>query len=36
MSYLWKGRQYVVIAAGGHARVGTKLGDYIVAFALEK
>jgi quinoprotein glucose dehydrogenase len=29
-------RQYVVIAAGGHARAGTKLGDYVVAFALEE
>jgi quinoprotein glucose dehydrogenase len=29
------GKQYVVIAAGGHARLGTKLGDYVVAFALE-
>ncbi len=28
------GKQYVVIAAGGHARMGTTLGDYIVAFAL--
>jgi quinoprotein glucose dehydrogenase len=28
------GRQYVVIAAGGHARAGTKLGDAVVAFAL--
>jgi quinoprotein glucose dehydrogenase len=28
------GRQYVVIAAGGHGRGGTKLGDYLVAFAL--
>jgi quinoprotein glucose dehydrogenase len=28
------GRQYVVIAAGGHARLGTKLGDYVVAFTL--
>jgi quinoprotein glucose dehydrogenase len=27
-------KQYVVIAAGGHARLGTKLGDYLVAFAL--
>lgn len=27
-------RQYVVIAAGGHAYLGTKLGDAIVAFAL--
>ncbi len=34
MSYVWKDRQYVVIAAGGHARAGTKLGDHIVAFAL--
>ena len=34
MSYVWKGRQYVVIAAGGHARIGSKLGDHIVAFAL--
>jgi len=28
------GRQYVVIAAGGHARMGTTLGDSLVAFAL--
>jgi quinoprotein glucose dehydrogenase len=29
------GRQYVVVAAGGHGKVrGIKLGDYIVAFAL--
>jgi quinoprotein glucose dehydrogenase len=28
------GRQYVVIAAGGHARAGTRLGDALVAFAL--
>jgi quinoprotein glucose dehydrogenase len=28
------GKQYVVIAAGGHARMGTTLGDYVVAFAL--
>lgn len=28
------GKQYVVIAAGGHARAGTTLGDAIVAFAL--
>ena len=29
-------RQYVVIAAGGHARAGTRLGDSLVAFALEQ
>lgn len=34
MSYVWQGKQYVLIAAGGHARAGTTLGDYIVAFAL--
>jgi len=28
------GRQYVVIAAGGHGRMGTELGDALVAFAL--
>lgn len=34
MTYEWEGRQYVVIAAGGHARAGTKLGDYVIAYAL--
>jgi quinoprotein glucose dehydrogenase len=29
-------RQYVLIAAGGHGRAGSKLGDHLVAFALEK
>jgi len=28
------GKQYVVIAAGGHAHLGTKLGDSIVAYTL--
>jgi quinoprotein glucose dehydrogenase len=28
------GRQFVVIAAGGHATLGTKLGDWVLAFAL--
>ena len=28
------GRQYVVIAAGGHSKSGTRRGDQIVAFAL--
>jgi quinoprotein glucose dehydrogenase len=28
------GKQYVVIAAGGHGKLGTKLGDALVAFAL--
>jgi quinoprotein glucose dehydrogenase len=34
MTYLWKGRQYVVIAAGGHAKLGTKRGDQVIALAL--
>jgi len=29
------GRQYVVICAGGHGKVDIKLGDYVVAFALD-
>lgn len=36
MTYRVNGRQYVVIAAGGHGRMGTTLGDSIVAFALPK
>ena len=28
------GRQFVVIAAGGHSALRTKMGDYVVAFAL--
>jgi len=28
------GKQFVVIAAGGHGKIGTKLGDSLVAFAL--
>ncbi|MDO9247846.1 MAG: PQQ-binding-like beta-propeller repeat protein, partial [Phenylobacterium sp.] len=34
MTYVWKGRQYVVIAAGGHSKSDTRRGDQIVAFAL--
>ncbi len=34
MTYVWKGRQYVVIAAGGHSKSNTKRGDQVVAFAL--
>ena len=28
------GKQLVVIAAGGHSALNTKMGDYVVAFAL--
>jgi quinoprotein glucose dehydrogenase len=34
MTYEMNGRQYVVIAAGGHGSLGTTRGDYVVAFAL--
>jgi quinoprotein glucose dehydrogenase len=34
MTYMWKGKQYVVIAAGGHDALDTMPGDQIVAFAL--
>lgn len=34
MTYMWKGKQYVVIAAGGHEKLGTKRGDQLIAFAL--
>jgi quinoprotein glucose dehydrogenase len=35
MTYrLPNGRQYVVIAAGGHGKMGTTRGDAVVAFAL--
>jgi quinoprotein glucose dehydrogenase len=36
MSYEANGRQFVVIAAGGHAKFGTTRGDYLIAFALPK
>jgi quinoprotein glucose dehydrogenase len=36
MTYVWKGRQYVVIAAGGHSKLDTKRGDSVLAFALPK
>jgi len=34
MTYLWKGRQYVVIYAGGNSRAGTPTDDKLIAFAL--
>jgi quinoprotein glucose dehydrogenase len=34
MTYRVNGKQYVVIAAGGHGKLGTKQGDSLVAFAL--
>jgi quinoprotein glucose dehydrogenase len=34
MTYVYKGRQYVVINAGGHHMFGRGYGDYLYAFAL--
>jgi len=34
MTYTMNGKQYVVIAAGGHGKLGTKQGDYVLAFTL--
>ncbi|MDE2196525.1 MAG: pyrroloquinoline quinone-dependent dehydrogenase [Gammaproteobacteria bacterium] len=34
MTYSINGKQYLVIAAGGHGPGGTKRGDYVIAFAL--
>ncbi len=34
MTYVWEGRQYVVIFAGGSSRLGTPLDDKMIAFAL--
>jgi len=36
MTYEANGKQYVVICAGGHGKFFTKLGDYVIAFALER
>ena len=34
MSYQIGGRQFIVVAAGGHAKLGTTRGDYVLAYAL--
>jgi len=36
MTYMHEGRQYVAIAAGGHARLETTLGDSVVVYALPR
>jgi quinoprotein glucose dehydrogenase len=35
MTYEWNGKQYLVICAGGHGKMKSKMGDSVVAFALE-
>ena len=34
MTYTINGKQYLVIAAGGHGKLGTKQGDFVIAFTL--
>ena len=34
ISYEVEGKQYLVVAPGGHARLGSTLGDYVIAYAL--
>jgi quinoprotein glucose dehydrogenase len=34
MTYSINGRQYLVICAGGHGKMGTKQGDFVMAFKL--
>ena len=34
MTYEYEGRQYVVIAAGGHSSSGTRIGDHVIAYSL--
>jgi quinoprotein glucose dehydrogenase len=34
MTYSIAGKQYLVIAAGGHGKIGAKLGEYVLAFTL--
>ena len=34
MTYAWRGKQYVVIAAGGSSRMKTRLNDTIMAFTM--
>jgi quinoprotein glucose dehydrogenase len=34
MTFATGGKQYIVLAAGGHGRAGTKVGDYLIAYSL--
>ncbi|MEP7272060.1 MAG: pyrroloquinoline quinone-dependent dehydrogenase [Acidobacteriota bacterium] len=34
MTYAVGGKQFIVICAGGHGKLGTKRGDHVIAFAL--
>ena len=34
-SYVWKGKRYVVVCAGGHGKVGSKPGDAVIAYTVQ-
>ena len=35
-TYLWKGKRYIVVCAGGHGKVdGSKLGSTVIAYTVE-
>jgi quinoprotein glucose dehydrogenase len=34
MTYEWQGKQYVVICAGGHGKLKSKMGDSVIAFSV--
>jgi quinoprotein glucose dehydrogenase len=35
-TYMWQGKRYIVIAAGGHGKIdGSKLGDAVIAFQVD-
>ena len=34
MTYAINGKKFVVHVAGGHGSIGTKAGDYVIAYAL--
>jgi quinoprotein glucose dehydrogenase len=34
MTYEWKGKQYIVICAGGHGKMKSKMGDSVIAFSI--
>jgi quinoprotein glucose dehydrogenase len=35
MAYEWKGKQYIVICAGGHGKMKSKMGDSVIAFSID-
>lgn len=35
MTYEWNGKQYLVICAGGHGKMKSKMGDSVIAFTIQ-